>query len=148
MLFTGSKINVSGINKANYVNLFMIGNSATYLYFMLHRPLIGVIAILCCCFSATAQSKPPAKDSSNTQSRLFYYHSFTSSKLTRPYTKIDYTRPNNQVMSWPNFPLTATEIERRHRVAEQESKVSSVIAKDIITNMLKKKTKVAVIPRF
>jgi len=126
----------------------MICTSAKYLYFKLHRPLMGIIVIICCSLNTTAQHSPAAKDSSSTQKRLYYYHSFTSSKPAHPYTKIDYTRPNNQLMSWPNFPLTATEIERRHRVAEQESKPSSVIAKDIITNLLKKKTKTAVIPKF
>jgi len=126
----------------------MICNSATYLYLKLRRPLVGAIAILFFSLNASAQNKPTTTDSSNTQKRLFYYHSFTSLKPVHPYTKIDYTLPNDQLMSWPNFPLTATEMERRHRVAEKEEKLSSVIAKDIITNILKKKPKVAVIPKF
>jgi hypothetical protein len=136
------------LNKANYVNLFMICKGGKYLYFQLLRSLFSIAILLLCCFAATAQDQQTTKDSTTTAKRLFYYHSFTSSKTARPYTKIDYTRPNNQLMSWPNFPLTATEIERRHRVAEKEEKVSSVIAKDIITNLLKKKTKPAVIPKF
>jgi hypothetical protein len=126
----------------------MICNSDKYLYFKLRRPLMGIILMALFSNCTSAQNKLLNKDSNNTQTRLLYYHSFTSAKPVHPYTKIDYTRPNNQLMSWPNFPLTATEMERRHRVAEKEEKVSSVIAKDIITNLLKKKTKVAVIPKF
>jgi hypothetical protein len=126
----------------------MICNKDKYLYHRPVRTLFGTILLLCCYLSSTAQNQQPVKDSSNTQKRLLYYHSYTNSKPAHPYTKIDYTRPNDQLMSWPNFPLTATEMERRHRVAEKEEKLSSVIAKDIITNLLKKKTKVAVIPKF
>jgi len=118
----------------------MICSSGKYLQMKYY--LFGMVISLCCSLNSKAQDHRPVPD------RLYYYHSFTSSKPAHPYTKIDYTRPNNQLMSWPNFPLTATEIERRHRVAEQESKPSSVIAKDIITNLLKKKTKTAVIPKF
>ena len=126
----------------------MIRKGGKYLCFQLLVSLFSFTVMLLCCIATKAQNQTVANDSSSTEKRLFYYHSFTSSKAARPYTKIDYTRPNNQLMSWPNFPLTATELERRHRVAEKEEKVSSVIAKDIITNLLKKKTKVAVIPKF
>ncbi|GAB2819878.1 hypothetical protein GCM10027043_20600 [Ferruginibacter profundus] len=101
------------------------------------------------CITGSAQNTIVKKDSSNSSNALTFYHSFTNAKTTtHPYTHINYTRPNNQLMSWPNFPLTPTEFERRHRQYVQENKVSSVIAKDIITNILKKKTKVAVVPKF
>ncbi len=125
----------------------MIRNKDKYLYFMLLRLLSLYALLLFFCFTATAQTQPANKDSSY-EKRLFYYHSVTSAKKIYPYTKIDYSLPNNQLMSWPDFPLTPTEIERRHRVAEKERKPASIIAKDIITNLLKKKTKVAVIPKF
>ena len=125
----------------------MICNKGTYLYSERVFHLLGTLLLLLCCLGSTAQDQRPVKDSI-TQKRLLYYHSFTSSKPAHPYTKIDYTRPNDQLMSWPNFPLTATEMERRHRVAEKEEKLSSVIAKDIITNLLKKKPRIAVIPKF
>jgi hypothetical protein len=125
----------------------MVSTGAKYLYIKLLNPLLVIIVTTCCSLRVEAQNKVAAKDSS-TQQRLVYYHRFTNSKPIHPYTKIDYTRPNNQLMSWPNFPLTATEIERRHRVSEQENKPGAVIAKDIITNLLRKKTKVAVIPTF
>jgi len=118
----------------------MIVNKGRYLQMRCY--LFCIALLLLCGLNSRAQYQRLAYDP------LQYYHIFTSSKPVHPYTKIDYTRPNNQLMSWPNFPLTATEIERRHRVAEQESKPSSVIAKDIITNLLKKKTKTAVIPKF
>ena len=95
------------------------------------------------------QITTPVKDSSRSEkSSLVFYHSIAPEKVQHPFQRIDYTRPNNQLMSWPNFPLTATEIERRHRQAEQEEKPGAVIARDIITSILKKKPKVAVIPKF
>ena len=103
-------------------------------------------------FAATltnGQITTAVKDSSGSlKSSLVFYHSIAPQKVQHPFTHIDYTRPNNQLMSWPNFPLTATEIERRHRQAEQEEKPAAVIARDIITSILKKKPKVAVIPKF
>jgi len=101
------------------------------------------------CFTgAAAQSSAITTDSSNKKNVLAFYHSIAPEKVIHPFQRIDYTRPNDQLMSWPNYPLTPTEIERRHRVMERDSKVGNVIAKDIITGLLKKKTKVAVIPKF
>src|SRR5882672_3499106 len=86
------------------------------------------------------QITTPVKDSSRSvKSSLVFYHSMAPEKVQHPFQHIDYTRPNNQLMSWPNFPLTATEIERRHRQFDQEEKPAAVIARDIITSILKKK---------
>ena len=111
---------------------------------------IGFIAILLSLLytEAAAQISPFVKDSSSTKTDLSFYHTIAPVKTPHPFQHIDYTRPNDQLMSWPNFPLTPTEIERRHRVMEQENKPSSIIAKDIIKNILGKKKKVAVIPKF
>ncbi|MGG9964598.1 hypothetical protein [Ferruginibacter sp. SUN106] len=127
----------------------MIFTQRKYLPCCIRKPLLGVPIFLLLSITTSAQNTTVKKDSSNTYNNLSFYHSFTSAKTTtRPYTHINYTRPNNQLMSWPNFPLTPTEFERRRRQYVQENKPSSVIAKDIITNILKKKTKVAVVPKF
>lgn len=128
----------------------MIRNGGKYLCFQLLRPLLGFTVMLLWSIATKAQNQTPAKDSSSTQKRLFYYHSFASSKPARSYTKIDYTkpRPNEQLMSWPNYPLSAWEIESRDKQREQDEKLSNIIAKEIITTILKKKPKVAVIPKF
>lgn len=99
------------------------------------------------CLSAKGQYTA-AVDSTNTTGILIYYHSSKEPKATRTYLHLDYTRPNNQLMSWPDYPLTAYEIEHRDRRREQENKISNKIAKDIITSLLHKKKKAAVIPTY
>ena len=126
----------------------MIRNSHKYLYFGILKCLVAIIISLLFYTHTTAQNIAMPKADSSKQKTLAFYHAFTSAQTQHPYTHIDYTRPNDQLMSWPNFPLTPTEVERRHRQYLQENKPSSVIAKDIITSILKKKTKVAVIPKF
>jgi len=51
-------------------------------------------------------------------------------------------------MSWPDYPLTTTQIEQRNKQWEQDNKLTNKIAKDIITSLLSKKKKIAVIPQF
>jgi hypothetical protein len=112
------------------------------------KKLYACIALLV--FFLTAQpalfaqtTKPPCANDP-----LFYYHELFAKKPAHPYIKIDYSRPNNQLMSWPNYPLTAAQIAQRDRNWKQENKVSSRVAKDIITSFLSKKKPVAVIPKF
>jgi hypothetical protein len=119
-----------------------------------HPGLVSLKKIYCIaffvagCTALHAQTTGNISDSLSKKNVLLYYHSIAPAKVAHPYQRIDYTRPSDQLMSWPDFPLTATEIERRHRVADKENKVGNVIAKDIITGLLKKKTRVAVIPKF
>ena len=126
----------------------MIRNTGKYVPFKILKHLfcIGPVLLLCC--KTTAQNIPVPKADTTKQDALFYYHSFTGTQALHPYTHINYARPDNQPMSWPNFPLTPTEQERRHRQYMQDTKPATVIAKDIITSMLKKKAKAAVIPKF
>jgi hypothetical protein len=127
----------------------MIFTRRKYLRFSRLKALLNIAAFLLLYNTIVAQNTTVKKDTGTTANSLAFYHSYSSDKAaTHPYTHINYTRPNNQLMSWPNFPLTPTEFERRRRQYVQENKPSSVIAKDIITNILKKKTKVAVVPKF
>jgi len=91
--------------------------------------------------------KAPA-DSQDTKNKLSFYHSVTASKTTRTYLHPDYTRPNNQLMTWPNFPSTTEAVQRRMDEESRKNKLSNIIANDIITSILSKKKKVAVIPKF
>lgn len=90
------------------------------------------------------------KDTAAPKNLLLYYNSSAQkqNKPARTYTKLNYTRPTNQLMSWPNYPLTAAQIEQRDRNWKQEHKLSSVVAKDIITSFLSKKKRTAVQPKF
>jgi|GEM_PF-4217942 len=126
----------------------MIFSLNKYLGFAILQSFFIIALLLFLNIQGFGQNTGMATDSPSVSSRLFYYHSAMPEKKSHPFQRIDYTRPNNQLMSWPNYPLTATEMERRHRIAAQENKLSNVIAKDIITSILSKKKKVAVIPKF
>jgi len=126
--------------------MIFVGRKYLCLYRL--RTLAGIWLWLLVCSPAYGQVATIAKDSNNTSATLRYYHSFAPAKAVHPFQHVDYTRPNNQLMSWPNFPLTPTEMERRHRQYLQENKPAAIIARDIITGLLKKKPVVAVIPKF
>ena len=104
--------------------------------------------LVTCCTGSIAQSSDSTTESSNKKNVLSFYHSITPAKVKHTYQRLDYTRPNNQLMSWPGYNLTAAERDRQYITEERENKIGNVIAKDIITGLLKKKTKVAVIPKF
>jgi phosphoglycerol transferase MdoB-like AlkP superfamily enzyme len=115
--------------------------------YLLLKPLkltACLVAVLLCHCSVLAQEKIAAAN----QSTLFYYHSFAKNNTAHTYSKLQYTRPDNQLMSWPNYPLTAVQIEQRNKQWEQDNKLSNKIAKDVITSILSKKKKPAVIPKF
>ena len=116
--------------------------------FSLKKIYSAVILVLCCTVVKAQPTNNNVNDSSGKKNALAFYHSIAPAKVKPAYQHIDYTRPNNQLMSWPGYPLTAIEIERRDKASEQENKIGNVIAKDIITGLLKKKTKVAGIPKF
>jgi hypothetical protein len=68
--------------------------------------------------------------------------------IANPNIKTRYTRPNNQLMSWPNYPLTAYQIEQRNKQLAESRKLKNVIANDVLKSFLAKKNKPAVIPKF
>ena len=105
------------------------------------------LAMLTCAGAYGQYLKAPA-DSQDTKNKLAFYHSITAAKTTRQYLHPDYTRPNNQLMSWPNFPSTAEGVQRRMDEESRKNKLGNAIANDIITSILSKKKKVAVIPKF
>ncbi|MFN8251837.1 MAG: hypothetical protein U0V75_08130 [Ferruginibacter sp.] len=79
---------------------------------------------------------------------LKYYRSAIAEKQAPSFIKLNYKRPNNQLMSWPNYPLTATQVEQRMEQRARENKFSNKVAKDIIRAVFSKKKPVAVIPKF
>jgi hypothetical protein len=79
---------------------------------------------------------------------LSYYHQFTSVKPSKPYTHLTYTRPNNQLMSWPNYPSTAEGVMRRFEQNGRDNDVKNIVAKDLLKSLFSKKKKIAVIPKY
>ena len=119
-----------------------------YLQFSTLKICFNIALVLFLCTKVSAQTTPVVKDSSNIKNNLPYYYSIAPAKTQHPYQHINYTRPNNQLMSWPDYPLTLAEIERRNEKWEQDHKLSNIIAKDVLQSILSKKKKVAVVPKF
>ncbi len=122
----------------------MILNSCKYLIVKHGKGLVVFTVLLTVTLTAAAQDKNAAA----ANDPLFYYLNAVAEKPARTYTKLDYKRPNNQLMSWPNYPLTATQVQQRMDQHARDNKFSSKVAKDIINSFLSKKKPVAVIPKF
>ena len=119
-----------------------------YAAYRLPKPFFGVALLLFSCITANAQLTIGNKENSANKNKLSFYHSIAPEKVKRTFQHIDYTLPDNQLMNWQNYPLTIEEIERRDKLQEQDNKLSNIIVKDIITSLLSKKKKTAVIPKF
>jgi hypothetical protein len=94
------------------------------------------------------QYTPAVTTTQNTTGILQYYHSVKEPKPARLYTKLVYSRPNNQLMSWPNYPSTAEGVIRRMDQNAKDNRLQTIIAKDIIKSVFSKKKKIAVIPKY
>jgi hypothetical protein len=119
-----------------------------YLQLSILKICFNIVLVLFLCTKASAQVNPVAKDSSNIKNNMFFYHSIAPVKTQHPYQRINYTRPNNQLMSWPDYPLTLSEIKRRDEQWKEDHKLSNIIAKDFVQSILTKKKKSAVVPKF
>jgi membrane-anchored protein YejM (alkaline phosphatase superfamily) len=126
----------------------MIFIERKYLCFLLLKPAFCFAVALFICWSVSGQSKLIVKDTTNTCIILFYFHQYSNTKMVHPFTHVDYTRPNNQLMSWPNYPLTTEQFDERARYQDENRKLQSIIAGEILKSLLSKKNKVAAIPKF
>lgn len=110
-----------------------------------------LLAIITCLAAKGQYTKPSADSPGSFKNNLAFYHAATAAPAIKParqYLHLNYTRPNNQLMSWPDYPLTPEEIKRRDEEDKQNKKLGNAIAKDIITSLLSKKKKIAAIPKF
>jgi hypothetical protein len=122
----------------------MIFCSCKYLISKHHKAMAVLAVLLTVTGAAGAQLKNPVA----ANDPLYFYNSTKVEKPARSYTKLDYARPNNQLMSWLNYPLTATQVEQRMNQNARDNKFSNKVAKDIITAVFSKKKPAAVIPKF
>ena len=122
----------------------MIFCSSKYLISKHHKVLAALAVLLTVTGAAGAQIKNPVA----ANNPLYFYNSIKVEQPARSYTKLNYKRPNNQLMSWPNYPLTAAQAEQRMNQNARDNKFSHKVAKDIITAVFSKKKPVAVIPKF
>ncbi|MEI8058837.1 MAG: hypothetical protein WCG67_01670 [Ferruginibacter sp.] len=108
----------------------------------------GLFLLSGCSIPVFGQYTPDLATTQNTQGVLQYYYSIKKVASARTYTKLVYTRPNNQLMSWPNYPSTAEAVTRRMDQNVQNHKLQNIIAKDIIKSVFSKKKKNAIIPQY
>ena len=119
-----------------------------YLQFSILKICFNIILILFLCTKVSAQTTPEVKDTCTIKNNSSYSLSIAPVKTPYPFQHRDYTRPNNQLLSWPDYPLTLAEIKRRDEQWKQDRKLSNIIAKDIVETILSKKKPVAVVPKF
>ncbi|MFN8308059.1 MAG: hypothetical protein U0T79_14900 [Ferruginibacter sp.] len=90
-------------------------------------------------------------DSSKTLSPLLS-NAFKKHPTTHPRLNDHFKRPNNQLMYWPNYPLTAWEIEQRDRKYDRSvgQQIASSIAESYVNYLLygRNRKPVANIPKF
>jgi hypothetical protein len=127
----------------------MFFKGAKYYAFFRLKLILSCLFTVLFTWGATAQNKPAVKDSA------YFLKSFLnqaapkkSALIANPVIKTRYARPNNQLMSWPNYPLTAYQIQQRDKQLAESRKLKNVIANDVLKSLLSKKTTIAVIPRF
>lgn len=133
----------------------MLSGSPRYLYLSCQRTIACIVLLLLFASQAQAQNKlNPATDLPNHLSPLLV-SSFKHPP--RPISNLNehFKRPTNQLMSWPNFPLTYAEIEARDREWERrynrpfvEQVASDIIKSYVNTLIYGKPYTPAKLPRF
>ncbi|HNF01647.1 MAG TPA: hypothetical protein PLH62_04600 [Ferruginibacter sp.] len=90
-------------------------------------------------------------DSSKALSPLLS-NAFKKHPKTDPRLNDHFKRPNNQLMYWPNYPLTAWEIEQRDKKYDRSigQQIASSIAESYVNYLLygRNRKPVASIPKF
>ena len=133
MLFTGTK----------YLSLFM------------QKILLNIIFIAAFSINASAQNNNVNSDSNKIKLSPLLLSSFKKPLKVNPLLAEKIKPTKFELMYWPNYPLTAAQIEARDREWQRRKKqtIGEQIASDIIKNQINsliygKKMPVAVAPRF
>jgi hypothetical protein len=120
-----------------------------YYTFVLPKLVLSWALVVLFTLGATAQNKLGVKDSA------YFLKSFLNQSthkknilIANPAVKTKYARPNNQLMSWSNYPLTPYQIQQRDKQLAESRKLKNVIANDVLKSILSKKNKPAIIPKF
>jgi hypothetical protein len=119
-----------------------------YLQFSILKICFNTVLLLSLSTTISAQVTPEVKDSSHIKNNVWFSPFVAPAKTQYPYQHINYTRPNNQLMSWPDYPLTLAEIKQRDEKWKQDNTLSNRIVKDVVESILTKKKKTAVVPKF
>jgi len=134
----------------------MLSGSKRYLYLFPRKTILSIVLILGLCPLLPAQNKLATANSSPNHLSPLLVSSFK--KPARPVENLNehFKSPDNQLMFWPNYPLTATQIEARQREWDRRNSQSlgQQIAGDIAETYIKSiisgrnKKPVATAPKF
>ncbi|MBK7374597.1 MAG: hypothetical protein IPJ02_03255 [Chitinophagaceae bacterium] len=126
--------------------------NSSYLYLLFRKTILPVVLVSGFTSLAHAQNKPAEKASS--------IHHLSPLLLSAPGKSIKpasdlnqyFKRPGNQLMNWPDYPLTAAQIMERDKKYDQPigQQLASSIAESYINSILdgKNKKPVASVPKF
>jgi hypothetical protein len=123
-----------------------------YLYLFFQKTMAGVVLILVFCVPANAQNESLKKDTTALHLNPLLVSSFRKTVKPNPGLNDHFKIPNNQLMYWPMYPLTAAQIEARDK--KYNEPVGKQIAEEVIGSYLnsiingKNKKPVASVPKF
>lgn len=93
----------------------MLFRPNNYFHFFNLKTITGIALISILASTAVAQNGPIKKDTFSFHINPQYISSFKDMLKANPNLNEHFKRPNNQLMSWPNYPLTAAQIEQRDK---------------------------------
>ncbi len=100
------------------------------------------------CAITKAQFKMLPKNEISIVKPLFVVKNYTPLLTLNKSLKNRLAMPNNQLMYWPNYPLTPYQFTRRTEIIAENNKPKNALARDIITTIITKKKIVAIKPEF
>lgn len=126
-------------------------NCKKYAPLFLVKTILSIIIILIYSLTTFAQNRILLKDTS-----IFHFNPILTAafkKAHKPNSNLNdrFKSPNNQLMYWPNYPLSAAQIEARGR--KNNESIVKQIASDLIYSYVNsllygKKHKPATVPEF
>lgn len=130
----------------------MVPATNKYWQFSPRKAVLTIALVLGFVSLLQAQNKAEEKSNPGQQLNPLLFSSFK--KPVKPATDLNerFKRPTNQLMSWPNYPLTAQQIMQRDEKYNQPigKQIASEIAESYINSLLNGRNKkpVAVRPKF
>ncbi len=129
------------MQKAVYKQLFLVLQNTT----------LCILIMLFFSLAAFSQSDSPNKDTNSTKLNPLFIAALKKPIKANPILVERIKPTKHELMYWPNFPLTAAQIEARDRLRSRS--LGKQISEDIIKNYVNKliygkKIPSAVIPKF
>ena len=112
----------------------MLFSSIKYLPLFLQRTGLCIVLVLVFGLAAFSQNYLLQKDTFNLHLNPILVSAIKNPVKPNPTLNERFKHPNNQLMYWPNYPLTAAQIEARNREWDRNNNlpIGQRIAKDAI----------------